>query len=70
LVFSQDSILKGSFDKYAESTRGKKGAATVDDDILTEIESWQDALVKNIALRNTSLSVDELNTVLLRWRLI
>jgi hypothetical protein len=65
-VFSQESILKGSFDKYAESTRGKKGTATVDDDILTEIESWRDALAKNIALRNTSLSVDELNTVVQR----
>ena len=65
-VFSQDSILKGSFDKYAESTKGKKGTATVDDDILTEIESWRDALAKNIALRNPSLSVDELNTVVQR----
>ena len=65
-VFSQDSILKGSFDKYAQSTKGKKGTAAVDDDILTEIESWRDALAKNIALRNTSLSVDELNTVVQR----
>jgi len=62
-VFSQDCILKGSFDRYADSQKGKKGTATVDNDILTEIESWRDALAKNIALRNTSLSVDELNTV-------
>jgi hypothetical protein len=65
-VFSQDSILKGSFDKYAGSQKGKKGTATVDDDILTEIESWRDALAKNIALRNPTLSVDELNTVVQR----
>jgi hypothetical protein len=65
-VFSQDSILKGSFDKYAESTKGKKGTATVDNDILTEIESWRDALAKNIAIRNTELSVDELNSVVQR----
>jgi len=65
-VFSQDCILKGSFDRYADSQKGKKGTATVDDDILTEIESWRDALAKNIALRNTSLSVDELNTVVQR----
>src|SRR5208337_2376385 len=32
-VFSQESILKGSFDKYADSQKGKKGTATVDDDI-------------------------------------
>ncbi|MDP2796522.1 MAG: TaqI-like C-terminal specificity domain-containing protein, partial [Methanoregula sp.] len=65
-VFSQDSILKGSFDKYAGSQKGRKGTATVDDDILTEIESWRDALAKNIAIRNPALSVDELNTVVQR----
>ena len=65
-VFSQDSILKGSFDKYASSQKGRKGTATVDDDILTEIESWRDALAKNIAIRNSTLSVDELNTVVQR----
>jgi len=65
-IFSQDCILKGSFDRYADSQKGKKGTATVDDDILTEIESWRDALAKNIALRNPSLSVDELNTVVQR----
>ena len=65
-VFSQDCILKGSFDRYADSQKGKKGTATVDDDILTEIESWRDALARNIALRNPTLSVDELNTVVQR----
>lgn len=65
-VFAQESILKGSFDKYAASTKGKKGTTTVDDDILTEIESWRDALAKNLALRNPTLSVDELNTVVQR----
>jgi hypothetical protein len=65
-IFSQDSILKGSFDRYAGSHKGKKGTATVDDDILTEIETWRDALAKNLALRNISLSVDELNTVVQR----
>ncbi|HNX18311.1 MAG TPA: N-6 DNA methylase, partial [Methanoregula sp.] len=65
-IFSQDAILKGSFDKYAESTKGKKGTANVDDDILTEIESWRDELARNIALRNTGLSVEELNSVVQR----
>lgn len=65
-IFSQDAILKGSFDKYAESTKGKKGTTTVDDDILAEIESWRDELARNIALRNTGLSVGELNSVVQR----
>jgi len=65
-VFSQESILKGSFDKYADSQKGKKGTATVDDDILTEIEKWRDDLAQNIANRNTKLSTDEINTVVQR----
>jgi hypothetical protein len=65
-IFSQESILRGSFDKYALSNKGKKGTAGVDDDILTEIESWRDDLAKNIALRNTGLSVEELNSIVQR----
>jgi len=65
-IVAPDSILRGSFDKYAESTKGKRGTATVDDDILAEIEQWRDALAKNIALRNPSLTVEELNSVVQR----
>jgi hypothetical protein len=60
-IFSQESILQGSFDKFAEGTKGKKGTATVDEAILADIEEWRDVLAKNIALRNPALSVDELN---------
>lgn len=59
-IFSKDAILKGSFDKYAESSKAKRGTAEVDSAFLAEIESWRDALAKNIALRNT-LSVRALN---------
>ena len=38
----------------------------VDDDILAEIEQWRDALAKNIALRNPSLTVEELNSIVQR----
>ncbi len=65
-IIAPDSILRGSFDKYAETTKGKRGTATVDDDILAEIEQWRDALAKNIALRNPSLTVEELNSVVQR----
>ncbi|MEO8398773.1 MAG: TaqI-like C-terminal specificity domain-containing protein, partial [Ignavibacteriaceae bacterium] len=60
-VFSRDSILKGSFDKYAESNKRKKGTAEVDDTFLKFIEQWREFLAKNIALRNTDLSTRELN---------
>jgi hypothetical protein len=60
-IFSPNAVLKGSFDKYAESTKGKKGTATVDDAFLNEIESWRDELAHNLALRNASLTRRELN---------
>jgi len=65
-IFSQESILKGSFDKFAEGTKGKKGTATVDEAILADIEEWRDALAKNLAIRNPSLSVEELNVAVQR----
>ena len=60
-IFSKDEILKGSFDKYAESTKGKRGTAGVDNAFLQEIEIWRDLLARNIALRNPDLSTRELN---------
>ena len=60
-VFSREAVLKGSFDKYAESSRGKRGTSEVDDEFLKEIESWRDMLAKTIALRNEDLTQRELN---------
>jgi hypothetical protein len=65
-IFSQESILKGSFDRFAQTTRGKKGTVGVNEDILAEIEGWRDSLAKNIALRNPTLSVEELNAAVQR----
>ena len=45
-VFSKEGVLKGSFDRYAESTKGKKGTAEVDSEFLKEIESWRELLAK------------------------
>ena len=60
-VFSRDAILKGSFDKYVETTRSKKGTAEVDDAFLKDIEAWRDSLAHIIALRNPRLSQRDLN---------
>lgn len=60
-LFSREAVLKGSFDKFAESKKGKHGTAEVDAEFLKEIESWREMLARNIALRNPSLSVYELN---------
>ncbi len=60
-IFSQDAVLKGSFDKFADSGKGKKGTTTVDEAFLEEIEKWRKELAKNIAVKNSKLSVQELN---------
>ena len=60
-IFSRSSILKGSFDRYAESNKSKKGTAEVDTAFLEEISSWREILARNIALRNPELSQRELN---------
>ena len=59
-IFTKEAVLKGSFDKYAVTDR-KRGTATVDAEFLKEIETWREALAKNLALRNPKLGVHELN---------
>lgn len=60
-VFSKEAILKGSFDKYADDNRAKRGTAEVDEDFLGAIEGWRNELAHNLALRNASLTEHELN---------
>jgi hypothetical protein len=60
-IFSKGAVLKGSFDRYAEDTKGKRGTSEVDAEFLREIEGWRDELARNIAIRNEDLSVDDLN---------
>lgn len=60
-VFGKEAVYKGSFDRYAESTKRKRGTAEVDAAFLKEIEAWREKLARNIALRNPELSQRELN---------
>ncbi len=60
-IFSREAILKGSFDKFAETNKSKRGTAEVDDTFLKVIEEWREFLARNIALRNENLSTRELN---------
>lgn len=53
-IFSKDAVLKGSFDKFAVSNKGKRGTTEVDSAFLEEIENWRNLLAHNIALRNRS----------------
>ena len=60
-VFAKDSILKGSFDRFVESSKTMRGTAEVDSAFLEDIENWRGILARNIALRNLNLTEDELN---------
>ncbi|MGO8703977.1 MAG: Eco57I restriction-modification methylase domain-containing protein [Candidatus Brocadiia bacterium] len=61
-VFSKEAVLRGSFDKFAESARGKRGTSEVDAEFLKEIEQWREKLARNFSLRNESISVPQLNS--------
>ena len=60
-VFSHEAVLKGSFDKYADSSKTKRGTAEVDVSFLNEIEQWRVMLARNLALRNSELNQHDLN---------
>jgi hypothetical protein len=60
-IFSKNAVLKGSFDKFALSRKGKRGTSEVDAEFLTEIETWRNSLAHNLALRNPNLTVRDLN---------
>jgi type I restriction-modification system DNA methylase subunit len=60
-LLAKESVLKGSFDKFTESDRQKRGTTEVDAEFLKEIESWREALAKDIAIKNPKLSIRELN---------
>jgi len=62
-TFSKERVLKGSFDKYIQSDKNKKGTTTVDHDFLISLDKWRIELAKNIALRNKILDEDLLNFV-------
>lgn len=65
-ILSKEAVLKGSFDKFSNDARKKRGTAEVDDAFLCDIEAWREALAKNIFLRNKNLNVRELNTAVQR----
>ena len=56
---SWNAVDLGKFDTYWETSRDKKGTATVDNDILQMIEKWRVLLAEDIALHNED--IDEFN---------
>ncbi|KQC14877.1 MAG: hypothetical protein APR63_13220, partial [Desulfuromonas sp. SDB] len=60
-TFSKPAILRGSFDKYVEDTKRKRGTSEVDKEFLKMIDGWRTDLARNIALRNKQLDIVDLN---------
>lgn len=59
-VFSKEAVLRGSFDEYAVSVKGRRGTTEVDRMFLGEMEEWRQLLARNLVLRNV-VSQPELN---------
>ncbi len=59
--FSQEAVLSGAFDRYAEEARDKRISVPVDVKFLEEISGWRDKLAKNIVQNNPGLGQRELN---------
>ena len=60
-VLSKSAVLNGDFDKFAVSTKAKRGTLAVDDAFLDEIETWRKDLAFHLATKNPRLSERELN---------
>jgi len=60
-IFSPEAIRRGSFDKYVQDNKAKRGTAEVDDAFLADISGWRELLARNIALRNERMKPRELN---------
>jgi hypothetical protein len=58
-IFSKEAVYKGSFDRYAEDTKTKRGTAEVDVAFLEDIEQWRETLATNIVHRNRHIHLSQ-----------
>jgi len=63
-TFSKEAVLGGSIEKLAGKI--SKNTKSLDAEFLADITEWRETLAKNIAIRNKSLSVDEINEAVQR----
>jgi type I restriction-modification system DNA methylase subunit/predicted type IV restriction endonuclease len=59
--FSKEAVLQGSFDRFAISSKAKRGTTEVDAAFLADIEIWRHDLAATIAVRNPNLSQRQVN---------
>ena len=65
-TFSKNAILRGSFDRYIDSTKNRKGTSEVDKELLALVEQWRLDLAKNLAKANPDLDTHNLNVAVQR----
>ncbi len=59
--FSQEAVLSGAFDQYAEEARDKRISVPVDVAFLSEISGWREKLARNIVQNNPGIEPRHLN---------
>ena len=59
--FSPDAIMRGNLDRLAADLGARRGAESVGDAFLEQMEKFRDILAHEVALRNPDLSERELN---------
>ena len=65
-TFSKENIQRGSFDRYIETTRNKRGTSEVDKELLALVEEWRLTLAKSLARLNPMLDDWHLNVAVQR----
>ncbi|MCL2304743.1 MAG: N-6 DNA methylase [Planctomycetaceae bacterium] len=65
-TFSKESVLRGSFDRYIEATKNKRGTSEVDQELLALVETWRLHLARTIAKANPELDTHHLNVAVQR----
>ncbi len=60
-TFGKQAILNGSFNRYAEENKNKKGTGSVDKGFLELLNKWRENLAVNIALKNEDIDEYNLN---------
>ncbi|MDI6767961.1 MAG: Eco57I restriction-modification methylase domain-containing protein, partial [Bacteroidota bacterium] len=64
-TFSREAVASGELEKRIPAEK-KEASQTVDKEFLKDLSKWQEELAKNIALRNSRLSVSEINEAVQR----
>jgi hypothetical protein len=60
-LFNRDAVARGALDKYAAESGKRRGTTSVDEVFLKDIEHWRSELARVIALRNPTLTQQEMN---------